>query len=127
MSRLAINTDAMCLGWVQTGGGELAEALAWLQAHGADTDGSDAEGDGGGALSALAAQVASLPPGARSSQQVCNPGRRPICFRALSDQSVPGSNATLRPWQERVEGDMVTGTPCIQMQADLPVDMQRDS
>ena len=71
-------------GWVQAGGGELAEALAWLQARGADSDGSDAEGDGSGALSALAAQVASLPPGARSSQQVCTPGRRSICFRALS-------------------------------------------
>ena len=74
----------MCVGWVQAGGGELAEALAWLQARGADSDGSDAEGDGSGALSALAAQVASLPPGARSSQQVCNPGRCSICFRALS-------------------------------------------
>ena len=58
-----------CLGWVQAGGGELGEAVAWLQAHGADSDGSDAEVGGGGALSALAAQVASLPPGARSSQQ----------------------------------------------------------
>lgn len=50
--------------------GELAEALAWLQAQAGDSDGSDAEGEAGG-LSELAAQVALLTPGARSTQQVC--------------------------------------------------------
>lgn len=80
VSGLASSSNAMCVGWAQAGGGELAEALAWLQARGADSDGSDAEGDAGGALSALAAQVASLPPGARSSQQVPTPGRCSIWF-----------------------------------------------
>jgi len=63
------------------GDGELAEALAWLQAHGADSDGSDAE-DGGGALAELAAQVASLPPGARASQRA-RPGPLPLTRRPL--------------------------------------------